>query len=383
MKRMLVLAFTALLMCIKPALGQDTFDSIAGDWWFAFKGGTRGVVVLTFDPPSGGTFDVSGAGFARDVGEFFDVSDGQHLQFDSKGNITGTIQIEGVHDGEVLGTLQIETAKANKNKTRLKLKCILTTNDGPLSDINTRIKGPRVPDDPVVLTGESPESAKIERGGLSSSNYQVAVNEDPGGGFPIFELSGGGFVRVDGDKPDVAVEMYARLIIDQDGRVFGTFSSDGEPGDGLIENGTLKTSRVKGESTPWIQLKIKADRTFRLTATLRSPVSPRISVSPIGEGDFGTVTKGSFSTKVFTVTNKGVGLLSGAATIGKGTGAFAVESGSPYSLGPHESTAVKVVFQPNGAGDFEGTVEFTGGGGDSRTLKGKAVAGERDTGTPM
>jgi hypothetical protein len=371
MKRFWVLAFAAFLIWPSLGFGEDEYTSVEGDWWISIKGETKGVAALTFDNLEANEFDVTGFGFAINVGEFFNVLPGQSLQFDSKGNITGTIEIEDTNG--VLGTIEIESGKTKKNFTRLDLKGTLTTTQDPMDVVSTKIEGSRLPEDPEVLTGRTPESGKISGGGLSTKKYDVTVQLDEVQGFPQYQLFGTGLVNIDKAPTDVSIDMEARFILDKKGKVFGTFSSQDGLGDGLISKGKLKSKKIGGEPTPKIKLKIEADRTFELNATLTDAVDPIMSVNPRGTVDFGKVKIGDSSSRVFTVTNIGVDTLEGSAKITEKKQAFAVELGSPYTLGPDESAPVTIVFQPNSKGDFEGKVEFSGGGSPTRNLKGKGV----------
>jgi len=96
--------------------------------------------------------------------------------------------------------------------------------------------------------------------------------------------------------------------------------------------------------------------------------NPLISVTP-SEIDFGSLAKGSSATNVLLVRNRGGGTLSGAASV---AAPFAVVTGASYTLTSNQTHAVTVTFSPASAGDFNGSLQFTGGGGASAALSGAA-----------
>jgi hypothetical protein len=89
-------------------------------------------------------------------------------------------------------------------------------------------------------------------------------------------------------------------------------------------------------------------------------VDPVLSVTP-DSLDFGNVIVGQSSNLDFTVTNVGVGALTGSASV---EAPFSIVSGSPFSLGADESATVAVRFSPTATGSFSQTVAFTSNGGN-------------------
>ena len=94
-----------------------------------------------------------------------------------------------------------------------------------------------------------------------------------------------------------------------------------------------------------------------------------IQVTP-GSISYGTVLNGTSVTNSFTVMNVGSGTLSGAASVGA---PFSIVSGGNYSLGANGSQTVTVVFSPSGAGSYNQSVTFTGGGGTNAVVSGSAT----------
>lgn len=110
----------------------------------------------------------------------------------------------------------------------------------------------------------------------------------------------------------------------------------------------------------------------RTTVTINGPndqpSNPEIAVTP-GSVHFGDVEVGSRSTASVTVENVGDGTLSGQASA---NGAFAVASGGSYSLSSDEGQPVEISFEPASGGLHVGEVSFTGGGGQTITVDGRA-----------
>jgi hypothetical protein len=97
------------------------------------------------------------------------------------------------------------------------------------------------------------------------------------------------------------------------------------------------------------------------------------SVSPTGTVNFGAVPLGGTAERTFTVSNKGVGTLSGAASVST---PFSIVSGSPFTLsGAGATQAVIVRFKPTTATTATTNVNFTAGGGTiSAIVTGTAAA---------
>ncbi len=82
--------------------------------------------------------------------------------------------------------------------------------------------------------------------------------------------------------------------------------------------------------------------------------------------DLGEVAVGDFDTANLTVKNVGTDTLDGSAT---GLSApLSIDGAATYSLAPGASTTITVRFEPELLGDYEQTLEFSGGGGAEVTV---------------
>jgi hypothetical protein len=110
----------------------------------------------------------------------------------------------------------------------------------------------------------------------------------------------------------------------------------------------------------------------RTTVTISGPndqpSNPEIAVTP-GVVHFGDVEVGSVSTASLAVENVGDGTLTGQASA---NGPFSVTSGGSYALPADDGQPVTISFQPMSDGLHVGTVIFTGGGGQSIVVDGRA-----------
>jgi hypothetical protein len=93
-----------------------------------------------------------------------------------------------------------------------------------------------------------------------------------------------------------------------------------------------------------------------------------VSVTPTSQ-NFGIVTVGLTTNKMFTVQNTGGGTLTGSASV---SSPFSIVSGGSYSLGAGQSQTVMVAYSPTAAGTNAQSVTFTGAGGGSGTVSGAA-----------
>jgi hypothetical protein len=352
-----------LLLGAAQAAAQET--SLAGDWWVSIAGADKGAGALTFGVPATGVFEASGSLITLEGGFPVSLAAGQALRIDFKGRITGTLQLEMEGVGPV-GVLEVTGGGTDTKFKKLRLKGLLTY-DG-LDPVFVRIKGERMPDSPPVLTGRSIQEGLLKGQGLLSRTLDVVVGEEEDLKFPFFVVTGGGSVRVDGSDEDVIIlgVFGRRPTAAGSGKtnIFGWL----ETSDMTIGEGPLVGNlRKPASKPPEFNASIRADRKFQISAKLKEPVSPIISVTPESI-DFGAVEVGESSQRTFTVTNIGAGTLDGEATVA-GDG-FAVLSGSPYSLSAGQSSLVTIEFTPTASGSFQGTVTFTGGGGTSRSVIG-------------
>lgn len=96
---------------------------------------------------------------------------------------------------------------------------------------------------------------------------------------------------------------------------------------------------------------------------------PGIQVTP-GNLVYGTLLVGTSATNIFTVQNVGTGTLSGSATV---SAPFSIVSGGSYSLATGQTQAVMVAFSPSAAGNYNQSVNFSGGTGTNVTVNGSAT----------
>lgn len=82
---------------------------------------------------------------------------------------------------------------------------------------------------------------------------------------------------------------------------------------------------------------------------------------------FGAVEIGSYSDKVFTVTNAGAVPLSGVASA---SAPFSITGTATYTLAPSASASVTVRYTPSAEESSAGVITFTGGTGSSRPVTG-------------
>ena len=87
---------------------------------------------------------------------------------------------------------------------------------------------------------------------------------------------------------------------------------------------------------------------------------------------FPPVRVGTSKDITFTVTNAGVGPLTGTASVVLGASVFSVVSGSAYNLLPGQTQPVTVRYSPIAEGRDNGTVGFTGPEGTTRLVTGVA-----------
>lgn len=330
------------------------------------RGRDKGAASLNLANLVGGVVDVTGVGMTMGTGEFFVVSAGQTLQRYSQGNITGTIDIEGL-GGIPLGTFDITKGKSTGQFTKLKLAGTLTI--PPAGPVKIQLTGVRYPDTLPILTGRDIDS-KLSGNTVKSKFYDITISEDGVFGFPVFIVEGIGPVRVDG--VETSVEIDGLIIRGSKGNgVFGTTTSP-ELGDGMV-TGNLKEAKKR---FPKGRFKVSDTRSYRALVDLREAVDPRISVQP-SEIDFGDVNIGGGEPpeNFFTVKNVGTGILTGEAKIETSDQGFLVTSGSPYTLGEDEETTMGIRFTPPSTGNFQTDVTFSGGGEAIGVVKGEGVSG--------
>ena len=99
---------------------------------------------------------------------------------------------------------------------------------------------------------------------------------------------------------------------------------------------------------------------------------PSLEVTPASH-NFGSINIGGNSTQSFTVKNVGLETLSGSAS---GLSApFSFVGDTSYTLNPGQSDTITVRFAPTVQGSFNDNIQFTGGGGATRSVSGSGIGG--------
>jgi len=295
------------------ARAQETFDSIAGVWWFKLAGKDAGAMLLEFSEPAAGSFTVEDVeftgepsfGFSRNLEAFFEVDAGQVLQLDSKRNVTGTLELTDPNGG-VLADLVIEKGKPNKAFTKLKLKTTLGSQV-------VKLTGSRVPATFPVLTGIGPDG-KLSGKKVKSNAFELQVLTDGEHGLPAYQFLGSGPAKIDGVE-EPAVSIDGRVMLAPDKKIFGLLDASSDFGTGSASG---KLSVPESGVTPKLKLKLVADRKVNAKGKLSDPTEPVLSVTPT-TFDFGAVKLDAQKQQVFTVENVGVGTLSGIAVFQAGS----------------------------------------------------------------
>lgn len=169
---------------------------------------------------------------------------------------------------------------------------------------------------------------------------------------------------------DTKLELH-----DASGLIAGPVSGGGEDANALIQWTGLTDGPIFVNVLPEF---INSLGDYFVSVTSADlPSAPVIDVTP-ATLDFGAVTVDQVQPNTFTVTNTGVGLLLGSATVFP---PFEVVSGSPYSLTAGQSKDVVIQFAPKAVGGFAETASFTGGGDAGVDLTGTGATGGGGVGT--
>jgi hypothetical protein len=358
-----MISVLVLLLLNSPVFAQQT--SLEGNWWVTLGRGEKGAATFTFSDLNGWDFKVSGNGMLMKKKKEFAVSSSQTLDIDFRGNITGELDLED--SGLKIGSLQIIKGKVNKTSDSMSLQGNLSFDDS--SSVKVQLKGQRIPTSPPILMGAT-KTGKMTGKGVGSNTFNLTVEEDSSHKFPFLKVDGRGNVNVDGSATNVTLSADLILKPFKSGAVsslvFGQLSSS-ELGNGFV-TGNLRNDT----GVPRVNLRaVTDDRTFSITGPLNIPVTPVIDVTPTGVLEFGSIKKDDFNVKSFTVTNKGTGTLTGRASV-VGAG-FTIKGLEEYSLSKGSTGTIEIQFHPTTAGNFSGTVTFTGGGGATRTVTGIGV----------
>jgi hypothetical protein len=362
-----LIAFALLLS--GAARAQETFDSLGGTWWFKIGGKDAGAVVIQFSEPIAGSFGVEpiavtglpSFGFSRNLGAFFTIAEGQMLTIDSKGNPVGDLEIEDADSAETLGTFTFEKGKPNKKFTKWNLRASFVGADP--EPVVVKLTGQRIPDNFPVLTGLNP---MLTLGGqrVSSKAFSTAVLTSEDLGLPAYSFVGSGPAEIDKvENPDV--DLSGRFMLTPKFEIVGLLEDSSDFGTGFV-SGKLKLS---GDTlVPKLSLTATAERKVTLKGSLVEPVEPVLSVTPSSfefpaqrlDDPNGGVEQ------IFSVTNEGIGSLSGVAEwLGETPADFILLDGETYTditpdTPPHHVT---VLFDPVTAGTKTARLLFGVDGG--------------------
>ncbi len=351
-------AILALLLALWVPTARADEGSLAGEWWLAIRGRDAGAAALTLAEPAEGQVAVSGHGITLGLGERFELAPGQVMTLTSKSQLQGSLALEAA-DGSPLGSLEIRSGRLRRKGESLTLTGALS---GAADSGRVRLRGRRM-DPGGVLTGRGLE-ARMRGRAVRSETYEITVEEHPTASFPWLALGGYGPAEIDGIETS-RVSLSGDLMLDPRGRIWGAFSSR-ELGSGGIK-GRLRAGKAFARA----QLRFLGARRVRLSARLQEAVSPRLAVVVLEGRDFGDLELGTASTLSFKVLNVGVDVLEGAATL---TGSDEVTlSDADYLLGPNETAVVTASFAPTSAGTASARLVFSGGGGETLTLRGSGM----------
>jgi|GEM_PF-4844731 len=169
-------------------------------------------------------------------------------------------------------------------------------------------------------------------------------------------------------SPQVAVEAGARWRI-----AGGEWQKSGVSLSALRAGQyTIEFKDVTGWTKPNDQtITVTENQTYSLGGVPATyTLDPFISVTPASR-DFGSIDVGTTADRTFTVQNTGGGTLSGSASV---SAPYFIVSGGTYNLGEGASQIVTVRYSPTAAGTHNRDVTFTGGGGATRPVSGRADA---------
>ncbi len=372
-----------LSICLLAGSIVFALDSPKGEWWVTLKNGDKGKLAMQLSDPDAGNIGVSGYGYAynNQTATFVSIPEGQTLQMDSAGHITGILELQdgsGLPDdpglpivpGLPIGSLEITGGSMNINNFKsFNLQGIVTLTESG-SQAAVKLKGSRMPSSSTVYIGKT-NKGKVAGKGMKSNTYVFEINNDVVLGSPFFTLSGNAPIKIDGAETLVALDgvlLRDPFSTGSGANIIGAFTSTStEVGDGTVTGSLFVTK--EGLRKANLKLINSAKRKLTLSGSLNIAVSPVISVTTNDSLNLGEVTVGKTEDLTFTITNIGVETLKGEVTIaGEG---FHISTLDPtYSLGANEKKTITVVFKPLSAKSYSATVTFTGGGGATRTLTG-------------
>ncbi|MDJ0868319.1 MAG: choice-of-anchor D domain-containing protein [Myxococcota bacterium] len=353
-----------LLLAGAPAVeAQD----LAGSWRIALRGCVRGAMQLSITERSPTEIEVTGYGITLGLGEFFEVPP-QTLTADRR-KVLGTIGLED-ESGAAIAALDWLSGGVTEGRGALQGRGALTAR-GITKCV--RLRGRRTSEHMGVLAGRG-ERIRSQGDYFRARRYNLVVAPDRVlNGFPAFEFRGLGDGTIRG-TPTRLVTIEGRVIVDHQHRVWGRFESRD------LGAGTLKGRLRPLDEIPHVRMKSDTLPPFKIRGPLPEAISPIIAVSPTEIFDFGVVPAGDTSEPAeFTVTNLGVGTLTGTATVDDDV--FKI-SGADYSVPDGDTATVAVTFEPEETGQVGGVLSFSGGGGAERALAGRGDAAQLTVDVP-
>lgn len=373
-----IAALVALLLALgaAPARAQtESYESLAGTWWFSLGGQDAGALLIQLSEPSFATYLVEDVeltgkpsfGFSRALGGFFAIAAGQTIGLDSRGNVVGELELVDPDDGTPVGLLALLQGKPGPSLARLALRG--TVAGDSVAALRVIVDGRRAPAAFQVLSGRS-DAAQLGGQSVSSRSYALTVRTNALLGVPAYDFAGTGPARIDRIE-ETAVDIAGRLMLGPNQRVYGLLDGSTHFGSGIAK-GRLRVPT--GGTVPKLDLEIAADRQLRATANLDEAVEGVLAVEPLAI-DFGAVRLDASDEYVLSVENVGADALSGTAALSSGSSpAFTLPGETSFSLAPGDPAfGLRVVFDPSEAATHSGEIVFRvagGSGGATVTLTG-------------
>jgi len=378
----LLAALAAALFAGSARAQSETHTGLAGIWWFGLGGGDAGALLIEFSEPSGGVFAVRDVemtgkpsfGFSRSLAAFFRVNAGQLLSLDSKGQVTGTLELTAPGTDLPIGELVLERGRPSPAFTRLKLRGSIMGEDG--LPVLVQLNGRRPPLTFPVLTGRNP-TARLSGSGVHSRAFDVSVRTSDLG-LPAYDFDGEGPAEIDQvEQPDAFVQ--GSFVLAPNSRLFGLLEQSSDFGGGDV---TGRLRLPEATEIPQLNVTAQASRPVSLAAGLIEPVEPVLSVQPTSF-DFGAVRVDAAPlTHTFEVQNIGVGTLSGEASFVSGSSLdFSLVGSTTYTnLAPGDPPVeIEVAFDPSAAGAKSAQILFSvtaGAGSKVVAVTGSGGVGE-------
>ena len=285
-----------------------------------------------------------------------DASVGGRFILDEKQRLYGTFLAPAIGAGVANGKLAIKSRKSGGALPRLKLKAVAEPGARKVR-VNAGLERNVVPE--IGVTPPGPVSlGAVELGGSQDQVFTVRNN---GAGLLIGEArftdeSDAAFSLVDLEGAGVSAVAYS-VEADQSTSVRVRF-----------------TPTESGERTATLSFTGGGGATRVLNAA-----GADLAVIPLDALEFPDTEVGMTTDASFTIANVGSQPIDGAATLAVGAPDFTFRVGGEdvttfaYSLDSGETETLTVRFQPTAAGDFDGSVTFSGGSGATRLLSGTAV----------